>query len=327
VAPATVSARTVGWQRARLLSVPAPGIQAQLRAHVPPEIDTTPLAAADSAMYAAKQAGHNQVAFATPLRDMGLDAAWTPNPDAAPGTVRQEGAALAGGSPLSGHRVVIPTMHVHRLIRAEGRFLSRSRRVFLGVGRSQMRGSHMSECSLNRALQSTLAILTKVRSEDLAAPTPCVSWDVHALIRHFVGTARWWAAAVAGEDAAADVDYAAGDFVAAYEESIRIAVAAFAAEGALDKTIRLPFGEFPGAVLRDLAAMEQFTHGWDLARAIGYPADLDPETAAGLLSKARLAITDSYRGPNGEALFGPVVEAPADAAPADQLAAFLGRRV
>jgi uncharacterized protein (TIGR03086 family) len=190
-----------------------------------------------------------------------------------------------------------------------------------------MRGSHVSEFPLNQALQSTLAILTKVRSDDLAAPTPCVSWDVRALVNHFVGTARYWAAAIAGEDAAADADYAAGDFVAAYEESIRIAVAAFAAEGALDKTVRLPFGEFPGVVLRDLAAMEQFTHGWDLARAIGYCADLDPELAAGLLSQARLAITNSYRGPDGEAFFGPAVEAPAGAGPADQLAAFLGRRV
>jgi uncharacterized protein (TIGR03086 family) len=196
-----------------------------------------------------------------------------------------------------------------------------------------MRGSHVSECPLNHALQSTLAILTKVRSEDLAAPTPCVSWDVRALVSHFVGTARWWAAviagenAIAGEDAAADVDYAAADFVAAYEESIRIAVAAFAAEGALDKTVRLPFGEFSGAVVRDLAATEQFTHGWDLARAIGYSADLDPELAAELLSQARLTITDAYRGPDGEAFFGPAAQAPAGAGPADQLAAFLGRRV
>ena len=96
-----------------------------------------------------------------------------------------------------------------------------------------MGGPHVSECPLNQALQSTLAILTKVRSDDLAAPTPCVSWDVRLLISHFVGTARWWAAAIAGEDAAVDADYAAGDFVAAYEESTRIAVAAFAAEGAL----------------------------------------------------------------------------------------------
>jgi uncharacterized protein (TIGR03086 family) len=64
--------------------------------------------------------------------------------------------------------------------------------------------------------------------------------------------------------------------VAAYAESIRIAVAAFGADGALDRTIRLPFGEFPGTVLLSLATMEQFTHGWDLARAIGQPTDLDP---------------------------------------------------
>jgi uncharacterized protein (TIGR03086 family) len=185
----------------------------------------------------------------------------------------------------------------------------------------------VTDSALNQALQSTLAVLTKVGPGDLDAATPCASWDVRALVSHFVGTARWWAALVGGQDAAADADYAAGDAVAAYEESSRLAVAAFAVEGALDKTVLLPFGEFPGAVLRDLAATEQFIHGWDLARAIGYPAALDPELASRLLSRARLVITEAYRGPDGQALFGPVVEAPAGAGPADQLAAFLGRRI
>jgi uncharacterized protein (TIGR03086 family) len=183
------------------------------------------------------------------------------------------------------------------------------------------------ECPLNQALQSTLAILANVRPGDLDAPTPCASWDVRALVNHFVGTARWWAASITGDGEATEADYAAGDFVAAYEESIQIAVAAFAAEGALDRTVRLPFGEFPGSVLRDLAATEQFTHGWDLAHAIGQPTDLDPGLAAALLSQARLTITDAYRGPDGQALFGPAAAAPAGAGPADQLAAFLGRRV
>jgi uncharacterized protein (TIGR03086 family) len=183
------------------------------------------------------------------------------------------------------------------------------------------------ECPLNQALQSTLAILANVRPGDLDAPTPCASWDVRALVNHFVGTARWWAASITGDGEATEADYATGDFVAAYEESIQIAVAAFAAEGALDRTVRLPFGEFPGSVLRDLAATEQFTHGWDLAHAIGQPTDLDPGLAAALLSQARLTITDAYRGPDGQALFGPAAAAPAGAGPADQLAAFLGRRV
>jgi uncharacterized protein (TIGR03086 family) len=183
------------------------------------------------------------------------------------------------------------------------------------------------ECSLHQALQNTLAVLTRVRPEDLDGPTPCASWDVRALVNHFVGTARWWAATIAGDDGVDDADYAAGDFVAAYEESIRIAVAAFGADGALDTTIRLPFGEFPGPVLLSLATMEQFTHGWDLARAIGRSADLDSGLAAGMLGQARLAISDAYRGPDGQALFGPAREAPAGAGPADQLAAFLGRVV
>jgi uncharacterized protein (TIGR03086 family) len=107
----------------------------------------------------------------------------------------------------------------------------------------------------------------------------------------------------------------------------QIAVAAFEADGALARTVRLPFGEFPGAVLLDLAATEQFTHGWDLARALGHPADLEPALASVLLSHARLAITDAYRGPDGQALFGPAVAAPEGAGPASQLAAFLGRSV
>ena len=63
------------------------------------------LAAADSAMYHAKQAGRNCVAFAPPLRDMGMSDMGAGDANAA--------AALGseplpvGGTPLSGHRVVL----------------------------------------------------------------------------------------------------------------------------------------------------------------------------------------------------------------------------
>jgi hypothetical protein len=101
--------------------------------------------------------------------------------------------------------------------------------------------------------------------------------------------------------------------MAASEEGVPIAVTAFGADGALAKTTRLPFGEFPGTVLRDLAPMEQFTHGWDPARATGRPADLDPGPTAGLLTQAKLTVTDARRGPDCQALFGPAREAPAGA--------------
>jgi diguanylate cyclase (GGDEF)-like protein len=71
------------------------------------------LAAADSAMYAAKQAGRNRVAFAPPLRDMGLEAAWHAAPgagadrDGSQPSVPSPAAPHLGGNPLSTHRVVL----------------------------------------------------------------------------------------------------------------------------------------------------------------------------------------------------------------------------
>jgi uncharacterized protein (TIGR03086 family) len=180
---------------------------------------------------------------------------------------------------------------------------------------------------LSRAFDSTVAILAKVQPDQLAAPTPCASWDVRQLINHFTGTALWWASTLGGDVEVADADYAAGDFVASYQENGRIAVAAFGADGALDRSIQLPFGEFPGPVVLTMAALDQFAHGWDLARAIGLDTDLDPELATELLGHARRTISDAFRGDDGVAPFGPLREAPAGASPADQLAAFLGRQV
>ena len=112
-----------------------------------------------------------------------------------------------------------------------------------------------------------------------------------------------------------------------YEEGIRIAVIASRTDGALSKTIQLPFGELLGTALRDLAAMGPFTHGWDLVRASGRPAGLDPGSAAGLLSQPRFAVADAYRGLGGQALSGSAREVPAGSGPVGQLAAFPGRMV
>ena len=68
-------------------------------------------------------------------------------------------------------------------------------------------------------------------------------------------------------------------------------------------------------------------HGWDLAKATGQPSDLNPELASQVLDNAKKAIPDTFRGPDGKAPFGPALDAPAGAPPADQLAAFLGRKV
>ncbi|MEZ0114085.1 uncharacterized protein (TIGR03086 family) [Catenulispora sp. EB89] len=197
---------------------------------------------------------------------------------------------------------------------------------------------------LSSAFDSTMGVLRKVEPQDLARPTPCASWDVRALINHIISAARWWAAMVSGDpglEAAEGADFVggerdgagaragarAGDFVAAYEESIRVTLDAFGAPGAAERMVTVPFGEFPGTALAQFAATDQFTHGWDLARALGQDTDLVPELAVALLGLAEVSITDALRGPDTEASFGPERAAPDGACAADRLAAYLGREV
>jgi uncharacterized protein (TIGR03086 family) len=182
---------------------------------------------------------------------------------------------------------------------------------------------------LERAFASTRSVLVNVTPDQLALPTPCTSWDVRALVNHMVGGPFYFAASVndgAHPEGGAS-DYTTGDMVASYDDGVAQAVAAFAAPGAFERMITLPFGTLPGSVFITIAATDAFGHGWDLARATGQSCDLDPELASQLLEQAQALLPDAFRGPDGQAPFGPVAEAPATARPADALAAFLGRTV
>jgi uncharacterized protein (TIGR03086 family) len=179
---------------------------------------------------------------------------------------------------------------------------------------------------LSRAFSSTRSILANVKPDQLDGPTPCTSWTVRQLINHMVAAPRFGVGVMqSGESKDDETDFTAGDYLAAYDETVRITRSAFAEEGALEKMVKLPFAEVPGAFLRLMITSDQFTHGWDLAKATGQPTDLDPELAGDLLAQA--VIPDQFRGPEGSAPFGPVQEAPTGASPADKLAAHLGRTV
>ena len=184
--------------------------------------------------------------------------------------------------------------------------------------------------TLEQAFASTRKVLANVNDDQLGDPTPCQTWDVRELVNHIIRGAHWFGESTeAGEGAPQhETDYAAGDRLQAFDEGTKKAVAAFNAPGAQEKMVKLPFGEFPGAVFMGLATTDTFTHGWDLARATGQEAaSLDPDLAKQLLVGAKAAIPDEFRGPDGQAPFGPVVDVPESAPPADQLAGFLGRKV
>jgi uncharacterized protein (TIGR03086 family) len=123
-----------------------------------------------------------------------------------------------------------------------------------------------------------------------------------------------------------EVDFSSTDFVSAFDEGTQRSLAAFRADGVMERILVLPFGEMPGAAFLRIAATDTFTHGWDLARATGQNTDLAPDLASTLLSGAKQSIPPGFRNEEGNP-FGPEQPAPAGAASADQLAAFLGRKV
>ena len=185
----------------------------------------------------------------------------------------------------------------------------------------------MSTEPLEQAIATTRGVLTSVSKEQLGGDTPCAQWKVSDLINHIVGGQYFFEAGAKGEPpAGGDTDYSAGDFVAAFDEGAQRCLAAFRADGVMEKMLTLPFGQMPGAAFFGLAATDTLTHGWDLAKATGQSTDLAPELAGQLLVGAQAAISPAFRSPEGNP-FGLEQTAPAGANNADKLAAFLGRNV
>jgi uncharacterized protein (TIGR03086 family) len=183
---------------------------------------------------------------------------------------------------------------------------------------------------LQRAVTSSRAVLASVRPEQMDDPTPCQSWKVRDLINHMIDAPSFAATVMEngrwitqGDE---PVDHAAGDYMADYVAATSRAVASFRAEGAMSKTLNLPFGEMPAAAFLYIATGDAFVHGWDLARATGFSADFDPELAAELLEAIRPLLPDQMRGAEGTAPFGPEVSVAVETPAVDRLAAFLGRQ-
>jgi uncharacterized protein (TIGR03086 family) len=189
---------------------------------------------------------------------------------------------------------------------------------------------------LEQAIGVAKQVLAGVTKEDLAKPTPCISWNVGQLINHLVGANYFFIACMNGETPGGEdgsVDFSAGDFTVAFDEAAAAAVAVFGAPGALEKTANAPFGQIPAPAFLGLATNDIFTHAWDLAKATGQSTDLAPDLAEALLAQSKMSIADAFRGPDGGPNqdqgppFGVEQKAPDGSSVADQLAAFLGRVV
>jgi uncharacterized protein (TIGR03086 family) len=178
----------------------------------------------------------------------------------------------------------------------------------------------------DRALEATAAIVANVDAVQFGAPTPCADFDVRALLNHMIGGNYRFVKIAHGEPGQAVP--AAGDFVhddalTPYRQSAGAVSEAWSDPALLDRTARLPFGDFPGAFALGIHTVEAIVHGWDLAKATGQPTELDPDLYEVAWQNSK-DIDDSFRGPSRP--FGPAVTAPPGATDTARLMAWLGRQ-
>jgi uncharacterized protein (TIGR03086 family) len=169
-----------------------------------------------------------------------------------------------------------------------------------------------------RAVAGFTAVVERVPAERWDRPTPCAEWDARAVVEHVIGfheflllrplgvrahrprsgpEARWLATEAAIRGVLAEPERLADD--AEYFDGVR---------------------RPPAEVLAALAA-DTLIHTWDLARAVGAPARLDPELCA--LSYRELA--GSGAPGDRSDLFGPAVAVPSRADVEDRLLGLTGR--
>ncbi len=170
-------------------------------------------------------------------------------------------------------------------------------------------------------------VLAGMAPEQITSATPCASFDVAQLIDHTIGTQLMVTDALQDKPFnMTGVEVTRSEQAAAFDRTAADAVAELRRDGAIDKSVTLPFGTFSAEKLMGLAALDTFQHAWDLAQATGQNTDLNTNLAESLMV---VAVAHMAHAPRGEepAPYGPEQPAPAGAPLADRLAAFLGRIV
>ena len=177
-------------------------------------------------------------------------------------------------------------------------------------------------------------VVANVGQSQAQDPTPCAEWDVRGLLNHLIGGLEFTAGCIAGSPpnirpADADSSYLDEPDVAvlieAYHTLLDRVLRSGSEPGALDGVVTTPnFGDMPVSQIFVGTTMDQFIHGWDLAKATGQDTTLDPdlvEFAYGMLVSGGFADMGRHAG-----FIGPEIPVPTDSSPQDKLMAYMGRQ-
>ncbi|MEV6774230.1 TIGR03086 family metal-binding protein [Nocardia sp. NPDC051030] len=180
-----------------------------------------------------------------------------------------------------------------------------------------------------RAVRASVDVVARMSVEDLDKPTPCAGWALRDLLEHMIIQHYGFAAASRGED---DLSLwkpqpIGPDPVAEYRAAAEHVLAAFAAEGVLERNFPLPEIRngviLPAALSISFHFIDYVVHSWDVARTLGIDVEFEDDLlAAGLLVAEAVPRRESRTVPG--AAFAPEIERP-DGSVFDRILAVLGR--
>jgi len=176
-----------------------------------------------------------------------------------------------------------------------------------------------------RSLDAIRPIVAAVRPDDLDRPTPCVGWDLRALLAHMTGQDRGFAAAVLA-DVPQEAFVPREPTVDAWTAGAEVVVAAFAAADP-ERPVLLPeFAgrRFPLHVVIGFHLLDTLVHGWDVAATLGVDVNYDDDLRAAAHVQAQRVPTGAARTAPGAA-FAPVLVSAEEATSWDHTLALLGR--
>jgi uncharacterized protein (TIGR03086 family) len=187
------------------------------------------------------------------------------------------------------------------------------------------RGTMDEATAFARASDGYVQRARAVSANQWSAQTPCVEWDVRALMNHVAGEYLWVPELLAGRTIAdvgdrLDGDLLGDDPLAVLTRAHAAASEAVAAPGAMTTTVHLSFGDLPGAAYLQQMAIDSVIHSWDLARGIGADETLEPE----LVDYAYAALAPVAEDWRSGGAFGPAQD-PADGSKQSRLIALTGR--
>ncbi len=177
-------------------------------------------------------------------------------------------------------------------------------------------------------------VVAGVKPSQANDPTPCSQWDVRGLLNHLIGGLEFTAGSIAGNPpnlriADADSSYVNEPditvLIQAYHTILDQVLQSALRPGALDGVVTTPyFGEMTVSQIFIGTTMDQFIHGWDLAKATGQDTALDPnlvDFAYGMLTSGGFVDMGRQAG-----FIGPEIPLPDHASPQDKLIAYMGRQ-